>query len=355
VSTKRISDQDLAAMTPHEAASYWFVRQDAGHMTDDDRQALETWLAASAMNHRAYEQTHSMWVNFEEPGDEGELRALRVAALAVGRAPKVWPKALAIATGIVAAVGLGTGAWHYSTQYRSHTATAAGGNTTQYVTGHNQRSTVTLPDGTRVYMNLDTGLDVDFSTAERLIHLTRGQAFFEVAKDRHRPFIVAASDREIQALGTKFDVRLDPDRVEVVLLEGRVSVDRSRPSWLDKVFDGPMHVELQPDQRLVAAVGKPPEIMATNAAQAISWREGWIVFEDETIEQAIREFNRYSAQSIVVADEAVKRLRFSGVFRIGEPERFATTIQELMPVAVERGVHGETVLVPRPEAGVPQH
>lgn len=342
----RISESEWAAVTVHEAAAYWFVRQDAGEMMAQDQTEFATWLAASDTHRTAYEKTSSTWKDFQDAAEEGELRALRVAALAVGPVPRVWPKAWAIAAGIVAAVGLGTFGWNLSTQPRSLESIPSHVGAPEYLTVRNQRSTVTLPDGTVVSMNIDTAFDTDFSAGQRLLHLKQGQAFFDVAQDPHRPFIVAAGDRRIRALGTQFDVRLKDNAVEVVLVEGRVSVDRSQASLLDKVIHRPMQVELKPGQRLVAAIGKSPSVTATNAAQATSWREGWIVFEDETVEDAVAELNRYSDRPIV-ADHAVKRLRFSGVFRIGQPDRFGAIIQELLPISAERGASGETVLVPR--------
>jgi transmembrane sensor len=75
-----------------------------------------------------------------------------------------------------------------------------------------------------------------------------------------------------------------------------------------------------------------------------------VVFEDETVGNAVAELNHYSEHSIVVPDESVRQLRLSGVFRVGQPDRFASIIQELLPVRAVRGAHGETLLV-RTEPG----
>ena len=333
-------------MTPFEAAAYWFVRHDAQGMTAEDQREFESWLRSSEEHCSTYEQTRSMWAGFEDAADDSELRALRVAALATGPVPNVWPRAAAIAASLVVGIiGIAALTWHLSSDVRVVQISALHTTAGKYVTAHNQRSTVTLPDGTLVSMNLDTTLKTDFTAQQRLIYLTKGQAFFEVAKDLKRPFIVVAADRHIQALGTKFDVKLDRNRLEVVLLEGRVSVDRGTPSLMDKITRRSARVELEPNQRLVAAQDEPASITATNAVQATSWREGSIVFEDETVEQAIAELNRYSDRPIVASDKAVRQMRLSGVFRIGQPDRFGAVIQELLPVEVERGAQGETVLV----------
>lgn len=343
---KRMSAQELASLTPHESAAYWFVREDAGDMSAEDKQELETWLAASDVHRRAYAQTGSMWKDFEGSADDSELRALRVAALSAAPRPKVWPRAAALAATLFGVAVLGALSWYWiGARHESSTAVAT--SAVPYTTGHGQRSTVTLSDGTVVSMNVDTSLTADLSNSERRIHLKKGQAFFEVAKDQVRPFIVAAGDRKIQALGTKFDVRLDRKQVDVVLLEGKVRVEQSDPSLLATLMQKDKPLELVPGQRLVAAVGKAPSVVRTNAAQASSWREGWVVFEDETVAQAITELNRYSDRPIVANDDAVRQMRLSGVFRIGQPDRFGSIIQELLPIEAEHGVNGETILVPR--------
>lgn len=339
--------KELTGMTPHEAAAYWFVRQDAGTLTPDEQCRLQAWLDAAEANRRAYQQTLGTWTEIDSAADTGELRALRVAALAAAPAQRVWPRAAAIAALFLGAVALGAFTWRSFNGSARSSPAAAANDRAQYATASDQRSAVTLSDGTHVSMNLNTVLDADLTGAERRVRLDRGQAFFDVARDERRPFIVMAGDREIRALGTKFDVRLESGRVEVVLVEGKVRVDRNDASILQQLAKRAAAVELTPGQRLVAAKGSSPAVTPTNAAQVTSWREGWVVFEDETLEGAIAELNRYSKTPIVVPDEAVKNMRLSGVFRIGEPERFASTIQELLPIAVERGQGGETVLVPK--------
>jgi transmembrane sensor len=353
MNTKSAVNKELAALTPMEAAAHWFVRQDAQQMTAADRQEFEHWLAAAEAHRQAYEQTSAMWLDFEAAADAGELRALRVAALASGPAPKVWPRAAAIAGVALGALGIAALVLRPASQPYSGPTPYASATAVHYTTANNQRSTVRLPDGTQVFMNLDTVLAADFTSGKRVVYLTRGQAFFEVAKDTQRPFIVAAGDRHIQALGTQFDVRLGANRVEVVLLEGRVSVEPTSRSWLDRVARRASHVELAPNQRLVAAMGRTATVEATNAQRATSWRDGWLMFEDETLQQAIAELNRYSEHPLVAPEAAVRQLRFSGVFRVGQPERFAAIIQELLPVRVERGTGGETLLLSKSGAAQP--
>ncbi len=95
----------------------------------------------------------------------------------------------------------------------------------QYATRIGERSTIRLADGSVVTLDTASRVSLDLTTANREVHLLGGQANFEVAKDKARPFVVYAGDRRITAVGTAFDVRLDQREVCVTLVDGKVSVD----------------------------------------------------------------------------------------------------------------------------------
>jgi transmembrane sensor len=71
-----------------------------------------------------------------------------------------------------------------------------------------------------------------------------------------------------------------------------------------------------------------------------------VVFDNETVGAAVAELNRYADRPITVLDETVRNLRLSGVFRVGQPDRFASIIQELLPVKATQNAQGETLLIP---------
>jgi transmembrane sensor len=354
MSLRNTRKAEISAMTIAEAASYWFVRHDADDMSTEEKRIFADWLVVSSENREAYERTQSTWASFEVDADQTELRALRTAALSVTPEQKRWPQmAAAVALyGVAAVIAIRLYSPHPNAS--NVAPIVAGIAPERYVTARNERSTVTLADGTLVTLNLDTALDVAFTEEERLVRITHGQAFFEVAKNPNRPFVVAAADRRVTALGTQFDVRLDPDRIEVVLLEGKITVDHATPSLLESVGIRKAHVELHPGQKLVAALGEPVAVTDTNAQRATSWREGWVVFEGETVADAVAELNRYSEHTILVPDESVRRLKISGVFRVGQPDRFTAIIQELLPVKVVQNGQGETLLIRAEESDDPK-
>jgi transmembrane sensor len=350
VNSRNAKPTDIKGMTLDEVAANWLIRHDADRLSADEEQSFEAWRAASPAHREAYRRAEGLWTRFEEDADPAELRALRAAALSVRTPNSRWRVGIAAAASCMTAIGaialylshrVGVDAVENSTRLATEDS---------YSTARNERSIVTLSDGTMVTLNLDTTMDVVFTPGERLVRITHGQAFFEVAKNPHRPFVVQAADRRVTALGTQFDVRLDPDRVEVVLLEGKITVDHTAPSLLEELKLRKAHVELRPGQKLVAALGEPVAISDTNAQRETSWRHGWVEFDNQTVGDAVAELNRYSERPIMVPDESVRDLRLSGVFRVGQPDRFAAIIQELLPVKVVAGEHGETLIV-RPAPG----
>ncbi len=217
----------------------------------------------------------------------------------------------------------------------------------RYATRVGERQTIALTDGSIVALDTASVLDVDYSAARRDVRLVRGQALFQVAKNRARPFVVTAGDRQITATGTAFDVRVDRGEVRVVLVEGRVTVTPIARSGLAKLFPALETQIMAPGEALVADRAKPVSVTAADVAQDTSWREGQVIFRDDTLSAAVAEMNRYSTNQIVVDDPRIAGLRISGVFGVSRQENFIAAVTAFYPIEVERRAPNITVLVRR--------
>jgi transmembrane sensor len=202
--------------------------------------------------------------------DPGELVALRSAALANISRPRRW-RALA-AVGAVCLAGLAALFWSTDRFTVSIGLRPTDVAAVHYESAYHEPSSITFEDGTIAFLDADSAADVSYSETRRLVTLRRGRAFFDVAKNPSRPFIVAAADRRVTALGTRFQVRLGPGQMEVVLLEGSVSVEPSN-SWFDFSMLRRAPVMLRPGQRLSAVAGEPLEITLVDADALTSWRD----------------------------------------------------------------------------------
>lgn len=338
-------------LTPTEAASEWLVRLDQGPLTPQEQQAFDSWRATPA-HAAAIARAENVWNLFEGENDP-HLRALRESALAAGPEPRRgWWLGLGagIAASLAAAFFFGAhvvdierrtalGAPTQSIAQNSATPDQNG----DFATGRGERRTIKLGDGSVVTLNTGSAIRVSFSQQQRMIHLLRGQALFEVAKNRAVPFVVQAGDRQVTALGTVFEVRLDVNRLKVTLVEGKVVVD----GVADRPRNGVAAIVptvLSPGEELLSMAGAPFQLAKVDVEQELRWREGFVEFEDEPLANAVREMNRYSDSQLVIADPKLASLRVSGVFRTGNTARFASIVGELLPVTA-RTTDGQIELV----------
>ncbi|WP_343517926.1 FecR domain-containing protein [Sphingomonas sp.] len=334
-------------MTADEAAVYWVLRRDRDGLSAADQAAFAAWLDASEAHASAFRKANGVWDVFEESDADPHLTALRQAALATPAPRRRWiPAAVGagVAASLAAAALLLPGQLGQTgNPARAPTADAVAETDVQpaaaarFATVKGERRTVSLPDGTRVTLNTDTAIALAYTPGTRHVRLLRGQALFEVAKDAARPFSVEAAGRRVTALGTVFEVRLDPGRMKVVLVEGRVVVDRAAAA---SELPDPAPTLLKPGQALVAELGVPQRVAPVDVGSELMWREGYVSLEDTPLAAAVAEMSRYTAAPIRVLDDETGRLRVSGVFRTGDADRFAGLVRELLPVRVERFADG---------------
>jgi transmembrane sensor len=202
----------------------------------------------------------------------------------------------------------------------------------EYASARGEVREVELADGSVMTLDAESAVVARMSDDTRTIELARGRAFFAVAHDGSRPFVVTAAGTRVVALGTRFDVNLVADGMTVTLLEGRVRVGEQT------LAPGQQYVQ-RDSEAIVRTVGAASE-------NAVAWRTGLINFDNDPLSDAVAVMNRYSQEQIVIESAIVRSLRVSGQFRAGETERFAETLAEMNELrAVRRD--GQIELVPQ--------
>lgn len=194
-----------------------------------------------------------------------------------------------------------------------------------YSTGIGEQRLVRLDDGSRVRLDTQTQIKVRFNQDARRVVLEQGQAFFDVAHDTDRPFVVDAGTADIQAIGTRFDVRRDDGKVQVILVDGVVEV-RATASVSSA---GPQQRwTLKPGEQLTTGrdvvAPKPVDVTA-----ATSWTDGRITFRAVPLTTAIAEVNRYSDQKVELDAPLVGAILVSGVFNSGDTDAFVAAVSDL--------------------------
>jgi transmembrane sensor len=191
-----------------------------------------------------------------------------------------------------------------------------------FSTGIGQQASFRMSDGSMITINTGSTLSVSESDTRRSTQVKQGEAFFEVAKNPRKPFVVEAEGVTVTALGTAFAVRdLGEDGVRVTLAHGRVRVDM--PAVAGQPAQSTL---LSPDTQLTWRAGRY-SIAPVNLRQQLGWRQGMVVFDRTPLAQAVAEINRYSSQEIVVASASLARRPISGSFRVGVTRGFLQSLE----------------------------
>ena len=325
--------------TATEIAAAWALHDDSTVLSPKQQAEREAWLAVSKTNDEAYRTAVATLNALSEHAAQPAILALRQAALSAKTERRFGSRAVIAACLLGTAVAASLVVGWIITQ-KAPTPVA------QYATEIGERSTIPLPDGSEMVLNTASTAEVSFSTSERAVHLLKGQALFTVAHDRRAPFRVYAADRVITAVGTAFDVRLEGQRVQVTMLEGRVRVSAApNPRRAGKITSDET---LSAGESMLASPEEPTRIKNADVERATSWRAGLLTFQDTPLVEAIAEINRYTDRPLSLTDASASHYAISGTFRTGEPDRFARTLTQLFPLELSATAQGGLQLKPRP-------
>lgn len=189
-----------------------------------------------------------------------------------------------------------------------------------------------LEDGSVVELNGDAKVELNFTAAERRVRLVSGEAFFSVAKNPHRPFIVTVNHVAVNAVGTAFSVRWVPQEISVLVTEGRVRVDDVPPVAGEKSGEPRELSTLDAGQQGIIPFATPPQAAGTvmtvqtlsppQLDSALSWRGLRLEFISMPLGEVVAEFNRYNPKKLVVHDAATASIRVGGTFRADNVDAF---------------------------------
>lgn len=305
-----IHQKPRPSATEQEAAD-WYARLNSQVIDTRDVTDFEAWRK-NPENRKAYDEISLAAANLRGLRGDPALEAMADDALErAARRQKARTIGARVGVGVMLAAGLAVGAIGL---------TGASGE--RFESGVGERRVVRLEDGSEVTLNTNSRIAVRLSRGERRVSLLRGQAFFDVAHDQNRPFVVSAGQTSVTAVGTRFDVYRRADAVQVTLTEGKVAVrerEHADRPWM-----------LSPGQKIV--VGKAPTTRPANAdvTAETSWTLGQLVFHDAPLSQAVAEVNRYSEKKITLASDAPHDLLINGTFPTGDVDGFTLAVSNML-------------------------
>jgi transmembrane sensor len=319
------------------AAAAWFAKREAEGWTPEQQSELAAWLEQSTAHRIAFLRVCEAWKRFGEleslttdraPGaipDRGTwvwssppLEALRTVAVA----PRAWfhrigrSATAAMTLVVLAAVGLTS--WYLARQG------------TSYRTEVGQVRSVPLEDGSHVTLDTGSRIQAAVTANGRRIDLIHGDAYFEVAKDPMRPFVVSVDRARVVAVGTQFYVERDDDGLIVLVTAGKIRLERPAES--------PQEVAAGSQARVDASELRISHPTDMELEEMLGWRNGYLLFRDTSLVEAVAKFNRYTHKKMLIEDPSIAGIRIGGHFRLDDVQGFLWLLKSGFPINVdERG------------------
>jgi transmembrane sensor len=297
----------------------------AGECSPDETREVERW-ADEAPAHRArldelrriwsvrrpahVWDTQEIWSNVQLAMRAGRRRPLRLVGDHLrGREHRWWNTRIAVIAAAILVVATSTVLLHIVATAPNAPASVA---MHEYATTRGQRATITLLDGTRVELGVDSRLQVaSFESGRREVHLN-GEAVFSVVHDPARPFVVRAGNGVTEDLGTEFAVRAYPadSQVTVVVVSGRVALREDTDSTrAPTVLDAGQLGRLDRDGSVHLTRGVDPSLF-------LAWTKGRLVFRDAMLRDVATQLERWFDVEIRMSDSALAARRVSATVNV---------------------------------------
>lgn len=298
-------------------AAEWAAKVDGGTLPAADMAAFEAWLATDPRHLGAYLKIEAALARVSRLGAEAERQrqAADVVSLDAARSSRrrfVLAGALAASFAAVIASGVLWQANRFSAIYETRIG---------------EMKTVALPDGSSLTLNTGTTARVHYTLLARGVSLDRGEALFDVAKNKSRPFVVTAGSYAVRAVGTSFSVsKVAQQPFTVTVREGTVAISMSNAGGVTMVSGG---------ERAVAQADGSLSVGDAQLARDFAWLDGRISFRQEPLGSVVRAFERYSTIRIIIDDPQLARRTVTGAYVATDPAGFARAVAVFMDLQLE--------------------
>lgn len=303
-----------------DGAARWAIRRNAGPLSPDEQREFDAWLAADAWREGALLRAEAALVYIERGPALFDAASTSSAPEEDTTAPSRLGRRRFLAGGAVTGAAMATGV--------AGVLLMPSGQEFSTTVGEVRR--LPLADGSIATVNTASRIAVALEPERRHITLEEGEAWFQVAHDAHRPFVVDVGSVRVRAVGTAFSVRRNPEGVDVLVTEGVVE------TWTEG--HEATRTRIARGERSFVATGTRA-IVAVKAAdeieRALSWRDGGLALNGEPLSYAVAELNRYNHRKLVVEDPVLARMPIVGYFRTNEPGDFARAVAPLIGARVE--------------------
>lgn len=320
-------DQDeLSDALLEEAVGHFMRVREAQSGDETAAQQLELWLARDARHRHAYAEVQQLWSQTGEPAarvvEEGELDTSTAPWPPVRHAVRREPpsrRGRRVVVGFVAAVAALVALSPIPSEFMLRLKA-------DFVAPMTERDRVDLADGSSIDLANGSAITVAISGKTREVHLIRGRAWFDVAHDPERPFVVITDFGQVQVLGTSFGVDLETNAVVLSVLDGKVAVENETETVK----------ELVQGQRVIFSNERVGQIQAFDPIEATAWRRDQIIFYQTPLAEVIDALSAHQLGKILMVDSRLRQRTVSGAFSTKDPDQSLEIIANTLGLRITR-------------------
>lgn len=351
-----------------EEALVWLVRLDGDKpLSKKEEQEFEEWLARSPAHREALKSLNVFWAHCNVLGKLAEPKS--IVELCKNRVLSSLGALTGFKAPITAMLVVLSVVFTYWFSYQGITSSNG-----LYSTAVGQQETITLADGSRVQLNTNSQIQVNYNDEFRDIRLLQGEVHFDVSKDKKKPFRVYAGNGRVQAVGTAFNVYINKGDVDVLVTEGSVALASILPISIN-ISQSNIHNDLSYDElnKTPPSIGRKAKVISKNRTdndsevnglgvvvagegvtmkkvdtasfsnanslstnqpfvklvpievndkkrKQLAWRKGLLIFSGEPLEEVIEEISRYIPVSIEIVDPELRNIQIGGQIKVGDTD-----------------------------------
>tara|TARA_R110002096_G_scaffold52556_22_gene137384 strand:+ start:4682 stop:5794 length:1113 start_codon:yes stop_codon:yes gene_type:complete len=218
----------------------------------------------------------------------------------------------------------------------------------EFTTHTAEHRRIVLDDGSSVFLGAETRILSDYSPHQRHITLSSGEAYFDVAKDPDRPFIVDINGLEVRAIGTAFNIRKSPASIMVSVVEGTIGLKSDDAPALTESVTAALPATLTVGEQIsYAKADHKVNYAVTDTRDMLSWQSDVLFFRGETLQDVFYRLDRYTDETIILLDKDVGDLQFSGTVHRQNIDSWFDALSLAFPVNVTR-VQGKILIARAP-------
>lgn len=308
-----------ARPTDIEVAVDWLVRLQRPSVTQADWLAFDDWLAASEHHAKAYDA--ALTLDLQLAGYVPETDPSVATPPQKASAPEavhtwLWPALGTLAASLLIGIGL---------FMNSHVHLPI---ETVYSTGTGAHKTVVLSDGTSIALNTESRLAVHFDPTRRHVRMADAEAYFDVAKDPRRPFVIDAGASQVRVVGTAFDVKSRDGQLLVAVERGIVDVQPGKSSTAKRyrLIKG-QALAYSPNSGLV-------QVRLIENGDAASWRSGRLIYRDQPLSDVVADLNRQFDKPVRLGDARTGNMRLTGLLIVDTQANMLKRLSALLPLKI---------------------